>query len=94
MTVEIETQTLPAWEERFFAGITLQTATETAKIAERAHETASKAYTASLTGHDRDRQIVARVNFSHSLKRFQATQRNLKKAQVESNRTHTVTFAQ
>jgi hypothetical protein len=94
MTVQTETHTLPAWEERFFAEISLEGAKQTAKTAERAHETASASYIASLGQKDRDKQIVARVNFAHSLKRFHATQGNLKKAQAEAKRTHTIIFHQ
>lgn len=97
MTVQTQTMThtaLPDWEERFFAEISLEAAEMTAKAANRDHETASDCYIASLSKQDRDKQIVARVNFSHSLKRFHATQRNLKKAQADANRTHIITFHQ
>lgn len=90
----METQTLPAWEERFFAGIELAAAEDRAKEAARIHETAAHDYVDSLGKNDREKVIVARTNLSHSLRRFHATQRNLKNAKAKVANTHTVTVAQ
>lgn len=93
-TMTVQTQTLPAWEQRFFAGIMLEAAESKAAEAARVHEAASTSYIASLEGQDRDKVIIARTNFSHSMKRFHSVQKNLNKAQAEVGRTHRITVAQ
>jgi hypothetical protein len=89
-----QTETLPDWEARFFAGIELVAAETRAKEAARAHETAATSYISSLEGQSRDSVIKARVTFKHSLRRLHATQRNLSKAQAECQRTNAVSSAQ
>jgi hypothetical protein len=90
----VQTETMPDWETRFFAGIMLEAAENKAKEAEREHEKASNSYIASLESKDRTKVIVARTTLSHSLKRYHAAQRTLKTAKGEVAKTSIITFHQ
>lgn len=90
MTVQMET--MPEWENRFFAEIMLEAAEGRAKEAARQHEQASTSYIASLETKDRTKVITARTTLSHSLKRHHAAQRSLKTAKGEVAKTSIITF--